>query len=294
MATTARTQTRRVHRDAGLLRFQVGLKRFLVYFVLILGLSMTLMPFAWMILGSFKTATELIRIPPTFWPDNPTLDNYRTIVNDPKLPLLRFYGNSAFVAVANVLTTLFTSSLLGYLFAKYEFRGKWLFFGWFMLGMMIPGQMTMIPGFLILAKIGLLNTLWGLIVFSAMDAFGIFMLRQFIETIPNELMDAARIDGASEWQIYWRIILPQLGPALATLGTLNFMGNWNAYLWPMVVITNIERRTLPIILTWYDSQHSSRPNLTNAATVMMVVPILFVYFFFQRWIVQGFTMSGLK
>jgi multiple sugar transport system permease protein len=294
MATTARTQTRRVHRDAGLLRFQVGLKRFLVYFVLILGLSMTLMPFVWMILGSFKTATELIRIPPTFWPDNPTLDNYRTIVNDPKLPLLRFYGNSAFVAVANVLTTLFTSSLLGYLFAKYEFRGKRLFFGWFMLGMMIPGQMTMIPGFLILAKIGLLNTLWGLIVFSAMDAFGIFMLRQFIETIPNELMDAARIDGASEWQIYWRIILPQLGPALATLGTLNFMGNWNAYLWPMVVITNIERRTLPIILTWYNSQHSSRPNLTNAATVMMVVPILFVYFFFQRWIVQGFTMSGLK
>ena len=246
----------------------------MVYFLLIMGLSMTLMPFVWMILGSFKTATELIRVPPTFWPESPTLDNYGTILNDPKLPLLRFYGNSALVAVCNVLTSLFTSSLLGFLFAKYEFRGKRLFFGWFMLGMMIPGQMTMIPSYLILAKVGLLNSLWALIVFSAMDAFGIFMLRQFIETLPNELLDAARIDGASEWQIYWRVILPQLGPALATLGTLNFMGNWNAYLWPMVVITSIERRTLPIILTWYNSQHSSRPNLTNAATVMMVIPML--------------------
>ena len=294
MATSVRIHRQSLHRTTASDRVRYGLGRFLVYFVLLVGLSMTLMPFMWMILGSLKTATELIRVPPTFWPDNPTLDNYRTILQDPKLPLVRFYGNSAFVAVCNVLSTLFTSSLMGFLFGKYEFRGKRLFFGWFMLGMMIPGQMTMIPSYLILAKVGLLNTLWGLIVFSAMDAFGIFMLRQFIETMPDELLDAARIDGASEWQIYWRIVLPQLGPALATLGTLNFMGNWNAYLWPMVVITNIERRTLPIILTWYDSQHSSRPNITNAATVMMVVPILFVYFFFQRWIVQGFTMSGLK
>jgi multiple sugar transport system permease protein len=294
MATAARTYTQnagRVRESAGV---RSGLGRFLVYFVLIAGLSLTLTPFVWMILGSFKTATELIQVPPTFWPENPTLDNYRTILTDPKLPLLRFYGNSTFVAVTNVLSSLFTSSLLGFLFAKYEFRGKRLFFGWFMLGMMIPGQMTMIPSYLILAKVGLLNNLWGLVVFSAVDAFGLFMLRQFIETIPNELLDAARIDGASEWQIYLRVVLPQLGPPLATLGTLNFMGNWNSYLWPMVVITKIEFRTLPVILTWYNSQHGSRPNLTNAATVMIVLPILFMYFFFQRWIVQGFTMSGIK
>jgi len=294
MATAIRTQTRSARREIKLTKIRYGLGRFFVYFLLILGLSVTLVPFMWMILASFKTQTELIQIPPTFWPENPTLDNYRTILQDPKLPLLRFYGNSAFVAVTNVLTTLFTSSLLGYLFAKYEFRGKRLFFGWFLLGMMIPGQMTMIPSYLILSKLHLLNTLWGLVVFSAMDAFGLFMLRQFIETIPNELMDAARIDGASEWQIYWRIVLPQLGPALATLGTLNFMNNWNDYLWPMVVITKVERRTLPVILTWYNSQHSERQNIVMAATVLVVVPILFVYFFFQRWIVRGFTMSGIK
>jgi multiple sugar transport system permease protein len=291
MATIARTlgTGRRARPIAS---FRWG--RFWVYFLLLLGLSVTLTPFVWMILGSFKTSAELLKVPPTFWPEKATLDNYKTILSDPDLPLLRFYGNSAFVAVANVLTTLFTSSLLGLVFAKYEFRGKRIFFGWFLLSMMIPGQITMIPGYLILAKIGLLNNLWGLVVFSALDAFGIFMLRQFIETIPNELLDAARIDGASEWQIYWRIVLPQLGPALATLGTLSFMGNWNAYLWPMVVITRIERRTLPIILTWYNSQHSSKPNITMSATVLVIIPILIVYFFFQRWIVRGFALSGMK
>jgi len=275
-------------------RLKHGLGQVLVYMVLILGLSLTLMPFLWMLLSSLKTTAEILRVPPTFWPESPTLKNYMTILTDPKLPLIRFYGNSLFVAVANVLTTLFTSSLIGFLFAKYQFRGKRILFGWFLLTMMIPGQMTMIPGFLILAKVGLLNSLWGLVVFSALDAFGIFLLRQFIESLPNELLDAARIDGASEWQLYWRIVLPQLGPPLATLGILTFMHNWNAYLWPMVVITRIERRTLPIILTWYNSQHSTQPNLTMAATVMIVIPILIVYLFFQRWVVRGFTMSGLK
>ncbi len=271
-----------------------NLGTYLTLFILILGVSMTLMPFIWMILGSFKTATELIQVPPTFWPDNPTLENYRTILTDPKLPILRFYGNSAFVAIFNVTTTLFTSSLFGFLFAKYEFRGKNILFGWILLGLMIPAQITMIPSFLILSKVGLLNSLWGLVVFSATDAFGIFLMRQFIMSLPNELLDAARIDGATEFQIYWRIVLPQLGAPLATLGVLNFMGNWNAYLWPMVVITTLEKRTLPVILTWYNSQHSTNPGITNAATILMVVPILFIFLYFQRWIIRGFTMSGLK
>ena len=270
------------------------LGRFLAYFLLTLGLSFTLIPFAMMIISSFKTNSELLRIPPTFLPETPTLENYRTLLNDPKLPLLRFYGNSAFVAFFNVISTLFTSSLVGYMFGKYEFRGKRLLFGWFLTMMMIPGQITMIPSYLILAKLKLLNSLWALVIFSAVDAFGIFMLRQFCQTLPNELLDAARIDGASEWQIYWRIVLPQLGPPLATLGILNFMHNWNAYLWPMIVLTKIENRTLPIILTWYNSTHTGEGGLVMAATVLIIVPILLVFVYFQRWIVQGFTMTGLK
>jgi multiple sugar transport system permease protein len=268
--------------------------RFLTYFLLTLGLSFTLMPFALMILSSFKTNVELLRVPPTFWPETPTLENYRTIFNDPKLPLLRFYGNSAFVAVFNVVSTLFTSSLIGYMFAKYEFPAKRFLFGWFLTMMMIPGQITMIPSYLILSKLGLLNSLWGLVIFSAVDAFGIFMLRQFCETLPNELLDAARIDGASEWQIYWRVVLPQLGPPLATLGILNFMTNWNAYLWPMIVLSKIEVRTLPIILTWYNSTHTGQAGLVMAATVLIIMPILLVFVYFQRWIVEGFTMTGFK
>lgn len=270
------------------------ISRFLVYFLLTLGLSFTLLPFIMMILSSFKTNLEVLQVPPTFWPEKFTVENYIKIFNDPKLPLLRFYGNSAFVSIFNVISTLFTSSLIGYMFAKFEFPGKKILFGWFLTMMMIPTQITMIPSYLILAKLGLINSLWGLVVFSAVDAFGIFMMRQFCETLPSELIDAARIDGASEWQIYLRIILPQLGAPLATLGILGFMHNWNAYLWPMIVLQKIEVRTLPIILTWFNSTHTGQGAVVMAATVMIIVPILIVFMFFQRWIVQGFTMTGFK
>jgi ABC-type glycerol-3-phosphate transport system permease component len=270
------------------------LSRLPLYFILTLGLSLTLLPFVMMILSSFKTNLEVLRVPPTFWPENFTLENYVKIFNDPKLPLLRFYGNSAFVAVFNVTSTLFTSSLIGYMFAKFEFPGKKILFGWFLTMMMIPAQITMIPSYLILAKLGLINSLWGLVIFSAVSAFGIFMMRQFCESLPTELLDAARIDGASEWQIYWRIVLPQVGAPLATLGILGFMGSWNSYLWPMIVLQKIEVRTLPIILTWFSSTHTSQQALVMAATVLIIVPILIVFLFFQRWIVQGFTMSGFK
>jgi len=160
--------------------------------------------------------------------------------------------------------------------------------------MMIPGQVTMLPGYLILLKLNLTNTLWGLILPAFVDAFGLFMMRQFIETIPNELLDAARIDGASEWQIFFRIVIPQLGASLATLGTLHFMGVWNSYLWPMVVITRTSRRTLPVILQWYSTAHSNQQNMVMTASVMVVLPILVVYFFFQRWIVRGYVLSGFK
>lgn len=268
--------------------------RFLFYFALTLGLSFTLLPFLMMILSSFKTNVEVLRVPPTFWPETFTLENYVKIFNDPKLPLLRFYGNSAFVALFNVVSTLFTSSLIGYMFAKFEFPGKKILFGWFLTMMMIPGQITMIPSYLILSKLHLINSLWGLVIFSAVDAFGIFMMRQFCETLPNELLDAARIDGASEWQIYLSIVLPQLGAPLATLGILGFMQTWNAYLWPMIVLQKIEVRTLPIILTWFNSTHTGQGALVMAATVLIIMPILFVFLFFQRWIVQGFTMTGFK
>ncbi len=292
MATTAYpTNTIRTRRTTNKGKF---FNRLLLYFVLTLGLSFTLLPFIMMILSSFKTNLENLHVPPTFWPENFTLENYGAIFNDPKLPLLRFYFNSSFVAFFNVISTLFTSSLIGYMFAKFEFPGKKMLFGWFLTMMMIPTQITMIPSYLILSKLHLINSLWGLVIFSMVDAFGIFMIRQFCETLPSELLDAGRIDGASEWQIYWKIVLPQLSAPLATLGILGFMNSWNAYLWPMIVLQKIEVRTLPIILTWFNSTHTGQGALVMAATVLIIMPILIVFMFFQRWIVQGFTMSGMK
>jgi multiple sugar transport system permease protein len=273
---------------------RINIGKLTVYTILILGSIIAIMPFLWMILASFKTGAEVRQIPPTFWPLEPTLENYKTIFSDPKLPLLLFYRNSAIIAIVNVATALFTSSLFGYIFAKFKFPGSGLWF-WVVLAlMMIPFQVTMIPGYLILVKLGLLNKLVALMVGAAVTPFGIFLMRQFSLSIPNEMLDAARVDGASEWRIYWSIVLPQLSPALATLGMLTFMFNWNAYLWPLIVLTQQENRTLPIILTWYTNQHSNQIQLSMAATVLVILPILVIFLLAQRWIVKGITLSGIK
>jgi multiple sugar transport system permease protein len=268
--------------------------RFGLYALLtILGI-VAAMPFVWMIMSSFKTAAEIRQIPPTFLPEQATLDNYRTILSDPELPLWLFYRNSAFVAVMNTLATLFTGSILGYVFAKFEFRGRQALF-WFILAtMMIPSQVTMLPGYLILLQLRLLDNLWGLVIPSMVDAFAIFVMRQFIVSIPNDEIYSARVDGASEWRIYRSVVLPQLGAPLATLGMLTFMFNWNAYLWPLIVITSPEKRTLPIILTWYSTQHSSQDNLVMAASVLIVIPVLIIFAMSQKWIVRGLTLTGGK
>jgi multiple sugar transport system permease protein len=277
---------------------EFSLKRLLTqssaYLILIFGTLVTLVPFIWVILTSLKPASEIIRIPPTFFPETWTLDSYRTIFSDPNVPLARFYMNSLFVSVFRVFITIFTSTLAGFIFAKYRFWGKDIIFGFILVQLMIPFQVVMIPGYLILVKLGLVDSLWGLIIPSMVDAFGIFLMRQFVEGIPNELMDAARIDGSSEFGIYWRIILPQMGSAIAALGIFTFMGTWNDYLWPLIVITTHEKRTLPLLLTWYNSQHGTRYDLTMAASILVLLPILIVYAIFQRRFVRGITMTGFK
>jgi multiple sugar transport system permease protein len=251
-------------------------------------------PFIWILATSFKPAAEIARIPPTFFPENPTLNSYATIFNDPKIPLARFYLNSALVAFGRVIITLFVSSLLGFVFAKYRFPGKNLLFGFILIQLMVPFTVIMIPSYLILVQLRLIDSLWGLVIPSMVDAFGIFLMRQFIEVFPNDLIDAARIDGSGEFGIYWRIVLPNMGAALATLGIFTFMATWNDYLWPLIVITTHEKRTLPLLLTWYNSQHAQRYDLTMAASVLVLVPVLVMYVFFQRWIVRGVALTGMK
>jgi multiple sugar transport system permease protein len=297
MAEASLNTTSSVSETAAVRRRSWGItgRQALIYALLIVGCVITLTPFIWTILASFKTHAEIIDpAKRTFFPSNFTLSNYTTIFSDESLPLLRFYTNSLFVALSNVVIQTLTSSLFGYVFAKFNFRFKRLLFAYILATLMIPFQLTMIPSYLILLEFNLTNNLLGLVALSWFNAFGIFLMRQFMQTIPDELLDAARVDGASEWTIFGQIVLPQVLPALATFGVLVFISNWNAYLWPLIVLQDVEVRTLPIILTWYNDRHTSDLGLQMAASILIVMPVLIVYIFLQRWVVRGFTLSGFK
>ncbi|NTU56129.1 MAG: DUF4874 domain-containing protein, partial [Anaerolineales bacterium] len=227
------------------------------YAVLILGLVATLLPFFYIMVSSLKTEAELRKTPPDFFPQEPTLKHYITILTDERIPIERNVMNSVIVSVARVVITLFTSSFAGYIFAKYHFKGKSLAFGVILIQIMIPFQVVMIPNYLLVVKFGLIDSLWALIVPTMVDAYGIFMMKQFIESMPGELMDAARIDGASEFGIYSRIILPQMGPPLASLGIFTFMATWNDYHWPSS--SSPRPRSVPSRFCWSGSKPSTPP-----------------------------------
>lgn len=264
------------------------------YAVLMLGLVATLLPFFYILVSSLKTEAELRQTPPDFFPAVPTLKHYTAILSDERIPLEQNLFNSIFVSLMRVGITLFTSSYAGYIFAKYRFKGKNLAFGLILIQIMIPFQVVMIPNYLLVVKLGLIDSLWALIIPSMVDAYGIFMMKQFIEGMPTELMDAARIDGASEFGIYSKIILPQMGPPLASLGIFTFMATWNDYLWPLIVLTSPEKRTIPLLLVWFQTQHVSNQGLILAASILTLLPIFFVYIFLQRWIVDQATQSAFK
>jgi ABC-type glycerol-3-phosphate transport system permease component len=264
------------------------------YAILILGLVATLLPFFYIMVSSLKTDAELRQTPPDFFSKEPTLKHYTTVLTNEEIPIVRNVVNSAFVSAMRVIITLFTSSFAGYIFAKYHFKGKNLAFGVILIQIMIPFQVVMIPNYLLIVRFGLIDSLWALILPSMVDAYGIFMMKQFIESMPAELMDAARIDGASEFGIYSRIIFPQMGPPLASLGIFTFMFTWNDYLWPLIVLTSPEKRTIPLLLVWFQTQHSSNQGLVLAASILVLLPIFFVYIFLQRWIVDQATQSAFK
>ena len=264
------------------------------YAFLILGLVATLLPFFYIMVSSLKNDAELRKTPPDFFPQQPTLKHYLTILTDQDIPIERNVTNSVIVSLSRVFITLFTSSFAGYIFAKYHFKGKNLAFGVILIQIMIPFQVVMIPNYLLIVKMGLIDSLWALIIPTMVNAYGIFMMKQFIESMPAELMDAARIDGASEFGIYSRIILPQMGPPLASLGIFTFMDTWNDYLWPLIVLTSPENRTIPLLLVWFQTQHTSNQGLVLAASILTLLPIFFVYIFLQRWIVDQATQSAFK
>ena len=267
-----------------------------LYLVLSATALIALVPFLWLVFGALKSPQEIRQIPPTLFPRVWRFDNFLRVFTVPsiKLPLPTYYFNSLAVAAARVAMILFTSSLIGYVLAKFRFRGKRAIFWFIMSTMIVPFQVTMIPSYLILVRLRLIDTLWGLIVPSAIDAFGIFLMQQFIFSVPEALMDSARVDGASEWLMFRRILLPQLSAPCATLAMLTFMSSWNSYLWPLIVLKSDQKRTLPIILYFFQGQQVQRLELIMAASILIIAPMLIVFLSSQKWIIQGLAFTGLK
>lgn len=273
-------------------RFFGTLKSFALLAVLYVLALVTVAPFLWMLLTSFKELGDILTYPPRWLPEKFVIENYLGAFQ--AAPFGRYYFNSLFVAASVTLGQLITCSLAAYAFARLTFRGRDVLFYMFLGTMMIPGQVTMIPGFLVLHWLGWIDTYAALIVPGLASAFGTFLLRQFFLTIPRDLEDAASIDGCSRFGVLWRIILPLSKPALATLAVFTFMGVFNDFLWPLVVTSSEELKTVQLGLAIFRDRYQTDWGQLMAASVTATLPILLVFFFAQKYFIAGITMSGLK
>ena len=256
-----------------------------------IGALITAFPFLWMIATSLKPQRESIDFPPSILPQEPTLEWYQTLFTE--LDFGRYFLNTIIV-VAIGFIGLLLMAMAGYAFAKFDFRGRrWMFF-LVLATMMIPVQVTMIPTYLILNGMKLTNTLVGIALPTLVSGFSIFLFRQFMTTIPTEMLEAARLDGAGEFRTFWQIVLPMSRPILAVQVVLTFISGWNSFLWPLIIASDQKLYTLSVGLALLNQQLAVNPSLQMAAASVMVIPILIVFIVFQRYVIQGFALSGLK
>ena len=256
-----------------------------------IGALITAFPFFWMLGTSIKPQRESIDFPPTILPQQPTLEWYGELFTE--LDFGRYLVNTVIVVLIGFIGLLLMA-MAGYAFAKFDFRGrKWMFF-LVLATMMIPIQVTMIPTYLILNGMKLTNTLIGIALPTLVSGFSIFLFRQFMSTIPTEMLEAARLDGAGEFRTFWQIVLPMSGPILAVQVVLTFISGWNSFLWPLIIASDQKLYTLSVGLALLNQQLAVNPSLQMAAASVMVVPILIVFIIFQRYVMQGFALSVLK
>jgi len=266
--------------------------RALAYAALTLGAVVALIPFVWMVSTSFKNLEDVGNLPPQWIPHPFVTDAYPRVWAE--LPFLNFLVNSLYTTLCVVLGQLLTCSLSAYAFARLEFKGRDKMFYLYLATMMIPGQVTLIPAFVLMRWLNWIDTPLALIMPGLSSAFGVFLLRQFFLTIPRELEDAARIDGYGLFGIYWRIILPLSKAALATLAVFTFLGSWNDFLWPFVVINTPERMTLPVGLSFLSANHATDWPLLMAGSSLSLIPVVIVFLLAQRYFVEGIALTGLK
>jgi multiple sugar transport system permease protein len=274
---------------------EVSRRRFLFsgwHLVLLPMALVMIVPLVWMFVTSIETLNETRRFPPVLVPASPQFGNYAEVLQ--QAPFARWFMNTLWTTVLCVIANLFFCSLAGYAFARLKWFGRDMVFILVLATLMIPFQVIIIPTFIIVRKLGLVDNLWAIVVPNMAGAFGIFLLRQFFRTLPIELEEAARIDGASRLGILFKIVLPLSAPALATLAVITFVWTWNEFLWPLVTLYSTNNFTLQLGLTTFQGAHKSNTHLLMAANVMSLLPLLILFLFAQRYFIRGIATTGLK
>jgi multiple sugar transport system permease protein len=264
----------------------------LLHVALIGAAVIALFPLAWMVSVSLMSAGESSTTPPPFLPADPTLASYHELFE--RTDMARNFANSVGLAIAATALSLAFNVTAGYAFAKLRFRGRDLIWKLLLGVMLVPAQVAMIPLFLMLKEVGLVNTYVGALMPAMANVFGIFLVRQYAQTIPDELLEAARIDGAGELRIFWSIVLPALRPVLVTLAIFAFLGSWNDFLWPLIVLTDDAHQTLPVALATLSREHAPDSELMMAGAVVTITPVLAVFVALQRYYVQGLLAGSVK
>lgn len=266
----------------------------LFYLMLLVIVLFTVLPFLWMLSSSFK-GSEAIRTIPIRWiPEHPTLEGYQRVFNMQGFSFARSSLNSLFLAIACTIVAVSSAAMAAFVFAKLPFKGSNKLFGLYLATMMIPGTVTMVPNYIILRMLGLLDTYTGLILPSLANAFGVFLMRQSMMSVNDAYMESAYLDGASLYRIFFQIMLPMVMPTLSTMVLLSFMGSWNSYLWPLIVLTSTDKQTLQVVLGNMNGMYKNNEHVLMAGAVLTILPILIVYLVSQRYVDQGISLGGLK
>ncbi|NED99434.1 carbohydrate ABC transporter permease [Phytoactinopolyspora halotolerans] len=288
----------------------------LAYILLVPGAILFVAPFAWLVSASFQHVGDIFSWPPQWVPEDPTLDNYKTFFGVPtesgnadvSANVFRWFANSVFVATSITVLQLFFNSMAAYVFAKRQFPGRDAIFLLFLATLMVPPQITLIPNYIVLKHIplfggndifgqgghGWLDSYYGLILPGAVSAFGVFLLRQYMLTIPDELLDAARVDGAGEFRVFWQVVLPLTGPALAATAIFTFMYAWEDFLWPLIIISSPDHYTMPLGLAMFVVKNRTAWDMLMAGSVVATIPVIVIFMIFQRRFIKGISMTGIK
>lgn len=267
-------------------------KKGVVYFLLLVGALISFFPFYWMLISSFKPTADLFKFPPDLIPVHFTLANFEKLLT--QTDFARNLINSLFIAICFTLLSVFLCSLAGYAFAKKEFPGRNILFGITIATMILPFEITLVPLFLTIVKIGWLNSYQAVIVPFAASAWGIFLMRQALSDIPGELLDMARIDGASEFQVYYKIVVPVAKPALAALAVLMFLQSWNDYLWPLIVLNDNKMMTAPVALSVFKSSLYADYASIAAGSLLSSLPVMILFLLLQRYFIEGALFGSIK